>query len=219
MKKIAWKKLWGSFLIGILLVIPVFASPVVPSVSAEVAAKMLVEGNRRFVSGQYAPRALGQARRIELVKGQHPFAVVISCSDSRVPPELVFDQGLGDLFVIRVAGNVLDAIGLGSVEYAVEHFGVKLIVVLGHEKCGAVRATIDGGEAPPNVRAILDKIKPAVASAKANQPENIVAAAEDANISNMVAYLKSNHQFAQVKDLNILGAKYYLDSGEVKFVP
>jgi carbonic anhydrase len=218
MARCSWKKILCSLFIGISLMLPVFASPATPSVSADVAVKMLMDGNRRFVTEQYAPHALGQARRTELAKGQHPFAVVISCSDSRVPPELIFDQGLGELFVIRVAGNVLDAIELGSVEYAVEHLGAKLIIVLGHENCGAVRATVDGGEAPPNVQAIIDKIKPAVASAKANHPENIVAAAEDANISNMVDYLKKDPLLAQGKDLKILGAKYYLDAGKVEWV-
>jgi carbonic anhydrase len=102
------------------------------------------------------------ARRKELIAGQHPFAVILGCADSRVPPELLFDQGMGDLFVIRVAGNIVDDAILGSIEYAVEHLGTKLIVVLGHEKCGAVSAAVQGGDAPGHLKTLIDSIRPSV---------------------------------------------------------
>ncbi|AJQ27501.1 carbonic anhydrase [Pelosinus fermentans] len=207
-----------TLLITIFLITPVLASSSAPSISAEVAEKMLIDGNKRFLSEKYADREIGKTRRIELTKGQHPFAVIVSCSDSRVAPELLFDQGLGELFVVRVAGNVLDAIELGSVEYAVEHLGAKLIVVLGHEKCGAVKATVDGGELPPNIKVIADKIQPAVAAAKAKHSDNVYEATTDANIINMVASLNSDHVITHVEGVKFLGAKYHLESGEVEFI-
>jgi carbonic anhydrase len=157
--------------------------------------KKLIEGNRRFVSGNLATKDFSEAKRKELAKGQKPFAVVVGCSDSRVPPEIIFDQGLGDIFVVRVAGNVLDPISLGSIEYAVEHLKTPLIVILGHTHCGAVKATIEAttdlnflgyyfleyygycgaveamipylkGIDEVNIYAIVNKILPAVAKAK-----------------------------------------------------
>ncbi|MEK7804022.1 MAG: carbonic anhydrase, partial [Deltaproteobacteria bacterium] len=118
----------------------VFASSAGPGISADEALKKLIDGNNRFVQSAQAQKDIGNNRRTELTKGQHPFAVILSCSDSRVPPEHIFDQGLGDIFVVRVAGNVADSIELGSVEYAAEHLGVPLILVLGHQSCGAVKA-------------------------------------------------------------------------------
>src|SRR6185436_13322298 len=113
-------------------------------ISASEALKRLMEGNRRFVSGDRSGESLtGQARRSELTTGQEPFAIILGCSDSRVPAELVFDQGLGDLFVIRVAGNIVASSQIGSVEFAAERFGTPLVVVLGHSQCGAVKATLE----------------------------------------------------------------------------
>lgn len=114
----------------------------------EEAQKLLMEGNERFRTGQPLSKDLSLSKRSELMeKGQHPFAVIVSCSDSRVPPELLFDQALGDLFIIRIAGNIITPPELGSVEYAVEHLNTPLVVVLGHENCGAVTAAVQGGEA------------------------------------------------------------------------
>jgi len=121
----------------------------------------LLAGNRRFVDSRPIDRPLA-AQRTELAKGQHPHAIVLTCADSRVGPELVFDQSLGDLFVVRTAGNVADAVALGSLEYAVEHLHTHLLVVLGHEKCGAVRAALEPGDMPTvNLQAIVDRIRPA----------------------------------------------------------
>jgi carbonic anhydrase len=121
----------------------------------------LEEGNRRAASNHSTHPHASSARRGEVAQSQSPFAVIVSCSDSRVPPELLFDQGYGDLFVIRIAGNVVEDTALGSIEYAVEHLGAKLLVVLGHERCGAVKATVDGGEAPGHIGSIVNAIKPA----------------------------------------------------------
>ena len=136
-------------------------------VRADLALQSLMDGNARFVAGD--PRHPHEARdwRNRLEYGQHPFAVVLGCSDSRVPPELVFDQGFGDLFVIRVAGNVVDTDVTASIEYAVDHLGTQLIVVMGHSHCGAVTATLERldnpGDEPAEVIALLDRIEPAVA--------------------------------------------------------
>lgn len=139
----------------------------------------------------------------------------MSAAPTRVPPELIFDQGLGSLFVVRVAGNVLDAITLGSIEYAVEHLGVKLIVILGHEKCGAVKATVDGGDLSPNTKALADKIQPAVVEAKAKHSNNVYETATDINIINMVSSLSSNTVITHTEGVRIVGAKYMLESGKV----
>jgi len=188
-----------------------------PFVSADVAQQMLIDGNKRFVEGKLSTYDVGIGRRTQLSHGQYPFAVVVTCSDSRVPPELIFDQALGSIFVIRVAGNVLDAITLGSVEYAVEHLNTKLVVVMGHEKCGAVKAAVDGGHVPPNIGAIAAKIQPAVDFAKAANPINIYEAATDAHIINMVNILKADHVVANTAGIKTVGAKYHFESGEVLF--
>lgn len=136
----------------------------------EEAYKKLMEGNKRFVEGNLMQKDLGEAKRKELSKGQKPFAIVVSCSDSRVSPEIIFDQGLGDLFVIRVAGNVVDQVALGSIEYAAEHLHAPLLIILGHTQCGAVTAAVETVEKKVkpegNIGTIVKKIIPAVKKAK-----------------------------------------------------
>lgn len=188
-----------------------------PIVSADAAQQILLDGNKRFVEGKLSTYDVGISRRTQLSHGQFPFAVVVTCSDSRVPPELIFDQALGSIFVIRVAGNVLDAITLGSVEYAVEHLNTKLVIVMGHEKCGAVKAAVDGGHVPPNIGAIAAKIQPAIDFAKSVNPVNIYEAATDANIINMVNIIKADHVIANMDGVKTIGAKYHFESGEVVF--
>lgn len=197
--------------------LPMPAANAPPAVSADTARQILSEGNNRFIQGKLSTYDVGTNRRAELAHGQHPYAVVVTCSDSRVPPELIFDQALGNIFVIRVAGNVLDAVALGSIEYAVEHLNTKLIVVMGHEKCGAVKATVDGGHVPPNIGAIAAKIQPAVDIAKATNPDNIYEAATDANIVNMVNLVKVDQIINQIDGVKVVGAKYHFHSGEVMF--
>ena len=140
----------------------------------DVALARLKEGNDRFVAGRMIRPEQSPETRIRLSTGQKPFAVVVTCSDSRLPPEVIFDQGLGDLFVVRVAGNVVDEVGLGSIEYAIEHLHTPLIVVLGHEKCGAVSATLDALQPPYDrphgaIESIVDGITPAVREALTQQ--------------------------------------------------
>ena len=181
----------------------------------------LMEGNQRFVSGQTKSREMVQLRHT-LAKGQHPRVIILTCSDSRVPPELGFDQNLGDLFVIRAAGNITDAIELGSIEYAVEHLGSALLVVLGHEKCGAVTAACSGEKMPTaNLQAIVDKIDPAVARARtyagvdglldAAIRENVHQSARDVLANSEV--LRHAHEEGK---LLVIEAYYGLDTGEVR---
>lgn len=209
-----------ALFLAVFLFIPVaLASSAVgdTEIKGDAALKMLQEGNQRFVQSKLNNVDLSMARRVELSKGQHPFAVIVTCSDSRVAPELVFNQGLGDLFVVRVAGNVLDSIELGSVEYAVEHLHAHLVVVMGHEKCGAVKATVDGGEVPDNIKAIANKIQPAVAAAKAKKAADVYEAATDNNVANMVTLIKGDPVLAHMPGVRVIGAKYHLESGDVSF--
>jgi carbonic anhydrase len=181
----------------------------------------LLDGNLRFTSGSSIHGNQSLDRVKEVVKGQHPFAIIVGCSDSRVPPEVVFDQGVGDLFVIRTAGNLVDDIAMGSIEYAVEHLHVPLIMVLGHEKCGAVDAALHGGEAPGQIQKLIDKIKPAV-DATASLPGDKLDNAVINNIKRIVDQLKHSkpiiEEFLHHKKINIVGARYDLDEGKVTLV-
>ena len=203
-----------------LFMIPVYSKDAKSkSVSAAEAWERLVLGNKRYVSGKMAHPRENKKRRAEIAKMQKPFVIILSCSDSRVPPEILFDQGLGDVFVIRTAGNVVDSIALGSIEYAVEHLGVKLIVVLGHERCGAVSATVKGGEVPGHIASIVQKIKPAVKAAK-KQKGDLVENAVRENVKRIVKELKASEpilsEFVEEHGLKVIGARYDLDSGKIE---
>ena len=195
------------------------------------ALKELREGNRRFVSGETDAESLARrSHRPDLVEGQAPFAIILACSDSRVPVEIVFDQGVGDLFVIRVAGNIAAPTQIGSVEYAAAVLGARLVVVLGHTNCGAVAATLDGlvGNASnpsPNLRAIVDRVRPAVEPVLAEHPgadtAAVVSAAIRANIRAAVERLSRDSQILQQRieddELIVVGAEYSIETGEVEF--
>ena len=187
------------------------------------AFSKIMEGNKRFVSGSLAERNIGDARRKELTTGQHPFAVVVTCSDSRVAPETIFDQGLGDIFVVRVAGNVLDPVVLGSIEYAAEHLHTPLLILMGHEKCGAVTAAVDAqGEPEGNIGAIVKKIIPAVKKARkqGGTKDELVTNAIKLNVfQSYEDMMKSSpvlkHMIAK-GELKVVEAMYHLGSGEVE---
>ncbi|NYT03036.1 MAG: carbonic anhydrase [Methanosarcinales archaeon] len=187
--------------------------------TAEEALSLLVEGNARFVEGGAEHPNQSAERVAEVTAGQHPFAGVVGCSDSRVPPEIIFDQGIGDLFVIRTAGQVMDDATLGSIEYAVEHLHVPLIVVLGHDSCGAVTAAVEGGEAEGHLVSIVEGIAPAVEAA--GNESDVLNSAIDANIDMVVENLKSSQpilaQAASEGQVQIMGARYHLDTGMVDF--
>lgn len=184
----------------------------------------LLDGNKRFMTGEHAKKDIGESRRQELTKGQHPFAIVLSCADSRVPTELIFDQGLGDIFVVRVAGNVVEPTTLGSIEYGAEHLNAPLLVILGHEKCGAVKATLEAkGKPEGNIGAILKKIMPAVNTAKkANKgTEDTLDIAIKENVKNTykeVMKSKIISELVHEGKLKIVGAEYYLGTGKVEII-
>jgi carbonic anhydrase len=188
------------------------------------ALEALKEGNARFVTGQVSEIDTSVKNRKSLAAGQEPFAVIVGCSDSRVPPELLFDQGLGDIFVVRVAGNVVDPVVLGSVEYAVDHLHSPLVVVMGHQGCGAISAAVDGGEQPGDIGSIIALIQPSVQQAKAlgltGDAEiekvtelNVQSSVDAVNASPVIAHLK------QEGKLKVVGAEYQLVSGVVKWLP
>jgi carbonic anhydrase len=188
--------------------------------SAESVWADLMEGNQRFVSGRTKTVDVVPLRQA-LVKGQMPKVVVLACSDSRVSPEILFDKNLGDLFVVRSAGNIADAIGVGSIEYAVEHLGSSVLVVLGHEKCGAVTAACSGDKMPTtNLQAIVDKISPAVTRAKAHaKGDELVEAAILENVhqsaKDVLASSEVLQHFLHEGKLTVFEAIYELGSGKV----
>jgi carbonic anhydrase len=200
-------------------------------ISAKDALERLCEGNRRFVAEtRSGDAAAGQSRRREVAAAQEPFAIVLGCSDSRVPAEIVFDQGLGDLFVIRVAGNIVAPSQIGSVEFAAARFGTRLVVVLGHSKCGAIIATLEELGRPTadqsrNLRSIVDRIRPPVEALFATElrrkPDALLDEAVRANIRASVDHLKHGseilEQLIQNDGLMVVGAEYSLETGVVEF--
>jgi carbonic anhydrase len=199
------------------------------TISATDALERLLKGNRRFASGVASGEGLSsRSRRAELVAGQTPFAIVLGCSDSRVPAEIVFDQGLGDLFVIRVAGNVVAPSQIGSVEFAAERFGTRLVVVLGHSQCGAVLATIEELQRPSetqsrNLRSIVYRIRPAVEGLLSTDlrenPTALVSEAVRANVRVSANQLRHGSEvlerLIEQDGLLIVGAEYSLETGLV----
>ncbi len=200
-------------------------------ISAEDALLELQNGNRRFVAGDIdAATVASRAHQAGMSDGQAPFAIILACSDSRVPVELVFDQGLGDLFVIRVAGNIVAPSQIGSIEFAAGQFGTRLVVVLGHSNCGAVIATLkelslEHTHRSPNLRAIVDRVRPAiepVLKAHENSDEaTLTAAAVRANIHASVEQLSRGSLFLEqlISDgeLRIVGAEYSIETGRIEF--
>jgi carbonic anhydrase len=225
------------------------ARPDQPIVSPAEAILRLKEGNGRFTAGnpQHPHESVDERkymaansyenagvlslgmtseqaakRRAELAKSQHPFAIILSCSDSRVPPELVFDEGLGDLFIVRVAGNVLNDEGLGSIEYAVDILGARLIVVLGHQSCGAVDAAMKTvaarGKTPGHIQSLITAIKPVVDSTPKGDLDTMIKA----NVKHVVDALRSSAPILKARvdsgDIQVIGGYYTLDSGAVTFL-
>jgi carbonic anhydrase len=199
-------------------------------ISAEEGLRLLEEGNRRFVSdrGQSA-LVTDRLRPDDVARTQEPFAIVLGCSDSRVPAEIVFDQGLGDLFVIRVAGNIVAPSQIGSVEFAVERFGTPLVVVLGHSRCGAVLATLEEIASPRqapsrNLLSIVDRVRPSVeallATGLRHDPRALVSEAVRANVRASVNQLRHGSEILEghvrTGKLRVVGAEYSLESGVVE---
>ncbi|MEX2157483.1 MAG: carbonic anhydrase [Gemmatimonadales bacterium] len=200
-------------------------------IPAAEALERLRDGNRRFVSDVRSRDSIAsQARRSALTAGQEPFAIILGCADSRVPAEIVFDQGLGDLFVIRVAGNIVAPSQIGSVEFAAERYGTRLVVVLGHSRCGVVLATLDELRRPTesqsrNLRSIVDRVRPSVEALLATQrnhdPETLVRDAVRANVRASASQLRHGsevlEQLILSQGLVVVGAEYSLETGIVDF--
>ena len=192
------------------------------AVTAATALAELKEGNRHHVQHRYRHPHETQTRQKSLVSGQHPHAMILSCADSRVPPEIVFDQGLGDLFAIRVAGNITDDAILGSIEYAAEHLHTPLLVVMGHGSCGAVKAATEAGEPAGHLSAVVRPIRPAVEKAR-GMPGDVLANAVRLNVEMVVAQIRASAPLLSEKvksgQLRVVGAVYSLDNGEVTWLP
>ena len=200
-------------------------------ISAQAALERLVHGNLRFVSGsRRADVAASPARRNELADGQEPFAIILGCSDSRVPAEIIFDQGLGDLFVIRVAGNIVAPSQVGSVEFAAERFATPLVVVLGHSRCGAILATLEELMQPrerqsSNLQSIVNRVRPSVEALLVTELKNdrdaLVRQATRANVRASANHLRHGsdilEQRLQTGQLMVVGAEYSLETGVVEF--
>lgn len=201
-------------------------------VSPREALQRLRDGNQRFTSNVRGSDAfISHTRRVELSVGQQPFAIILGCSDSRVPAELVFDQGLGDLFVIRVAGNIVAPSQVGSVEFAAARYSTRLVVVLGHSQCGAILATLEELRRPTedqsvNLRAIVDRVRPSVEGLieadTTHDTDALVGRAVRANIRASVDHLRHGSQLLEklIQDdgLLIVGAEYSLETGAVEFL-
>jgi carbonic anhydrase len=189
------------------------AKPVAPD---EALAK-LQAGNERFATSKVTKGRPVAAKRAETAQSQHPFAVIVGCADSRTSPELVFDQNIGDLFVVRTAGGLVDEHGLGSIEYAVEHLGVRLIVVLGHERCGAVKAALGSPTAPGHINSLVRDIQPAVAATKDKPGDTLdLTIAENARL--VAARIRNEAKFGELaKEVRVVSGVYDLDTGKVEW--
>jgi len=188
-----------------------------PSVDADAALAKLKEGNARFSSSKVSQGKPTAAKRAETAQAQHPFAIVLGCADSRTAPEIVFDQNIGDLFVVRTAGNLVDEHALGSIEYAVDHLGVRLIVVLGHTRCGAVTAALASDTAPGHVQSLVRDIQPAVKAAK-GKDGNVTDLTVAENARLMAAKIRNEASLGEfAKEVRIISGVYDLDTGKVEW--
>lgn len=191
------------------------------TLSADEVLSDLMAGNQHFAKSEMNHPHQDHKRMLELSKGQHPVAAVLTCSDSRVPPEIVFDKGLGDLFVIRVAGNVLDNNIIASVEYATEHLGTPLVIVLGHTKCGAVSAAVEHGKDTNHIMQLVKEIEPAINQAKCQKGDEIENVIIN-NVINVTNELKNSQPLlnSQIKEgkVKIIGAVYDIETGKVEII-
>jgi carbonic anhydrase len=206
-----------------LFVVVIFAGFVFAGTAGDNALQKLMDGNKRYVSGSLAKKNIGETRRNELSKGQKPFAIVITCSDSRVPPEILFDQGIGDIFVIRVAGNIVDPIVLRSIEYGAEHLNAPLLFILGHTKCGAVTATLEILETKGKLCPLAKKIMPAAEKAKkkGGTKDEILETAIKENVKNVykdVMKSKIISHLVQEDKLKIVAGEYNITTGKIAMI-
>lgn len=198
----------------------VIAAVARPTMNAGDALKLLLEGNQRFIEGKLEHPNQSVERRDEVAKGQHPFAAVLACSDSRTAPEIIFDRGLGDLFVARVAGNVADQVVIESLDYSVKHLGVRLVMILGHNRCGAVTAAVAGHEEEGDVGPMLTELRPAVEAAK-GMPGDTVENAVRENVKLVMRKLATSEELSSMVksgELKIVGGVYDLGTGKIDMV-
>ena len=184
------------------------------------ALQLLLEGNKRFVAGKLERPNQTPERRAEVAKGQQPFAAVLACSDSRTPPEIIFDRGLGDIFTVRVAGNVADKVVIESLDYSVKHLGVRVVMVLGHRRCGAVIAAVAGHEDEGDVGPMLSELRPAVEASKGKAGDPVENAVRE-NVKLVMKNLATSEELsAMVKsgELKIIGGIYDLDTGAIEML-
>jgi carbonic anhydrase len=209
------------FLFLFLLAIPGIGHRSEAKVTAESALSELKLGNAHHVAHRYKHPHQTADRQRQLTSGQNPHAQILSCSDSRVPPELIFDQGIGDLFIVRVAGNVAADTELGSLEYGAEHLHIPLLVVLGHQHCGAVTAAVEGGEAAGHIRAFIDLLRPAVEKSR-GLPGDAIENAVKTNVELVVNQLRTSTpilaELVSHGKLRVVGAVYSLDTGKVTWL-
>jgi carbonic anhydrase len=206
-----------ALLFSIAMPVASMAHDTAPSVSPDAALARLKKGNHRFVTSSSSGSKPTAAKRSETASSQHPFAIIIGCADSRTSPEIVFDQNIGDLFVIRTAGNLVDDYALGSIEYAVEHLGTRLIVVLGHQSCGAVKAALAGGEAPGHIHSLVSAIEPAVAASK-GKPGDPLANAVHENDDRVAAKIRKKAQLGGfASQVRVVEGYYDLHTGQVEW--
>jgi len=206
--------------VSIAITHAVIAAVSAPTMSADEALKLLLDGNQRFVAGKLEHPNQTPERRAEVAKGQHPFASVLACSDSRTPPEIIFDRGLGDIFTVRVAGNVADKVVIESLDYSVKHLGVRVVMVLGHRRCGAVIAAVAGHEEEGDVGPMLSELRPAVEASKGMAGDPVENAVRE-NVKLVIKNLATSEELsAMVKsgDLKIVGGIYDLDTGTIEML-
>jgi carbonic anhydrase len=193
------------------------ADPNISSVAPDEALSRLKVGNERFAQSKVSASKPVAARRAETAKDQHPFAIVVGCADSRTAPEIIFDQNIGDLFVIRTAGNLVDEYALGSIEYAVDHLGTRLIVVLGHERCGAVSAALAGDSAPGHIKSLVRDIQPAVTATKGKEGDALANAIHE-NDAQVAGKIRKQAQLGELaSQVRIVEGYYDLDTGKVEW--
>jgi carbonic anhydrase len=194
----------------------------VENLSAEAALQELLDGNDRYALDHVEHPHEGSQRRVDLSVAQHPFAIVLGCADSRVVPELIFDQGVGDLFVLRVAGNVADDAVIASIEFAVEHLGTRLVVVLGHERCGAVMAAINHAFSEGKLNSLISYIEPAIKAGQEANGDCVVSDTVKAHVNLMVKAIQATEPIlsheAKNGALKVVPAYYRLATGKVEFL-
>jgi len=207
--------------VSIAITHAVIAAVSAPTMSADEALKLLLDGNQRFVAGKLEHPNQTPERRAEVAKGQHPFASVLACSDSRTPPEIIFDRGLGDIFTVRVAGNVADKVVIESLDYSVKHLGVRVVMVLGHTRCGAVIAAVEGHtEDNKDVGPMLKELDPAVHSTH-GMPGDPIENAVRANVRLVMLNIATSPELRSMVisgELKIVGGVYDLDTGKIEML-